>query len=84
MRQCDTFRANFQKRHDYQVACQQQVMGLVASGFSNREIAAARGTSEQNVKNILRGLYKKIGVRNRVELLMWRLSRRNNARTELV
>jgi DNA-binding CsgD family transcriptional regulator len=46
-------------------------------GCSNREIARLRGTSHHTVANQLRGLFRKLGVSSRAELVA-RLSRPTN------
>lgn len=46
-------------------------MDLVMRGATNREIAARLGLSEQTVKNRLSRVYRKVGVRNRVELALY-------------
>jgi DNA-binding CsgD family transcriptional regulator len=47
---------------------ERDVLELVISGGSNRDIARARGTSERTVANQLAGLFRKLGVRSRSEL----------------
>jgi DNA-binding NarL/FixJ family response regulator len=44
---------------------------LVAQGLTNREIAESIGTSDNVVKNYVREIYLKVGVRNRIELALW-------------
>jgi DNA-binding NarL/FixJ family response regulator len=44
-----------------------QVLVLAAEGLSNREIAAALYLSAETVKAHLRQIFRKLGVRNRVE-----------------
>ncbi len=46
------------------------VVTQVARGFSNREIAAALGKSEGTIKNQLSGVYRKLGIRSRVQLIV--------------
>ena len=41
------------------------VLGLIASGRSNREIADALGTAEATVKNQASSIFSKLGVRDR-------------------
>jgi DNA-binding NarL/FixJ family response regulator len=52
------------------------VIELVAQGLKNREVAAIIGTTELVVKNYLRNIYDKLGLRNRVELALWYEARR--------
>ena len=51
-------------------AAEQRLVRAVMRGSTNREIAASLGQREQTVKNRLSHVYRKIGVRNRVELAM--------------
>lgn len=55
---------------------QQQLVSLVAEGLSNREIAARMHLSEHTVKNYLFRIFEKLGISNRVELIMYSLSQR--------
>ena len=48
-----------------------QVAGLVWDGLTNREISQILGTTEQVVKNYLRGTFDKLGVWSRLELAMY-------------
>jgi len=48
-----------------------QVAVLVWEGFTNREIAAMIGTTEQVVKNYLRNTFDKLGVWSRLELALY-------------
>ncbi|MGE0193415.1 MAG: LuxR C-terminal-related transcriptional regulator [Planctomycetota bacterium] len=47
-----------------------QVASHVARGHSNGEVADRLGIVEKTVKNVLMSVYKKCGVRNRVELAL--------------
>jgi DNA-binding CsgD family transcriptional regulator len=51
-----------------------EVARLAGEGFSNREIAALRGSAERTVANQLRRIYRKLGIASRFELAA-RLSR---------
>jgi len=53
-----------------------QIMGLVAEGCKNREIAARLETKEQVVKNYLRGIFDKTGVSDRLELALFTIHHR--------
>ncbi|MGZ4811823.1 MAG: response regulator transcription factor [Terriglobales bacterium] len=53
---------------------EQEVVQLVADGFSNREIAAELKLSQHTVKNYLFQVFEKIGVSNRVELVLCALT----------
>lgn len=47
---------------------ERELVALVLKGGSNKELAAALGTAEQTVKNLLSGVYAKLGVQSRGEL----------------
>ena len=53
---------------------EQQVVALVAEGISNREIARELAVTENTVKKALLRIYDKLGVSNRVELVLYALS----------
>ena len=55
---------------------QQQLVSLVAEGLSNREIAVCMQLSEHTVKNYLFRIFEKLGISNRVELIMYSISQR--------
>ena len=46
------------------------VVAEAAKGGGNREIAAALGKSESTVKAQLSGVYRKLRIRNRLQLIM--------------
>ena len=46
-----------------------EVVARLARGLTNREIAAELGKSIGTVKNQLSSVYRKLGVRNRLQLL---------------
>jgi DNA-binding NarL/FixJ family response regulator len=46
---------------------QSQILRLVGEGYTNREIAKRVHLSELTVKSYLQDIYRKLGVRNRVE-----------------
>lgn len=48
-----------------------QVATLVWEGLTNREIGKILGTTEQVIKNHLRGTFDKLGVWSRLELAMY-------------
>jgi DNA-binding NarL/FixJ family response regulator len=54
---------------------EREIIDAILSAASNRAIAARLGISEQSVKNRLTGLYKKLGVSNRVELVLVLMSK---------
>jgi DNA-binding NarL/FixJ family response regulator len=47
-----------------------EVLGLMAGGFNNREIAEALGSSEGTVKNHVSSILSKLGVRDRVRAVL--------------
>jgi DNA-binding CsgD family transcriptional regulator len=54
-----------------------QVVSLVAEGIVNREIAQQLGVKENTVKKSLLRIYDKVGVSNRVELVLYALANRS-------
>jgi two-component system, NarL family, response regulator DegU len=55
-------------------ARENQVVSLVAEGIVNREIAQQLGVKENTVKKSLFRIYDKVGVSNRVELVLYALT----------
>ena len=53
-----------------------QIMGLVAEGCKNREIALRLETKEKVVKNYLRAIFDKTGVSDRLELALFTIHHR--------
>jgi len=53
-------------------------MDMVTEGLPNKEIAAALGFNEHTVRNHLFRIYERLGVSNRVELIFYALSRRDD------
>ena len=45
---------------------EQQLVGMIGRGFTNKEIAGNLGLSEQTVKNHIHHVLRKVGVRNRL------------------
>lgn len=50
-------------------AAEREVAALAARGMSNREIAKARKASENTIANQLKSIFKKLGVRSRMDLV---------------
>ena len=55
---------------------EEQVVSLVAEGIGNREVAQQLGIAENTVKKSLLRIYDKLGVSNRVELVLYALAHR--------
>ena len=55
---------------------EKQVVQLVAQGFRNREIGEKLFISEQTVKNHLRNIFDKLGVSDRLELVLYAIHHR--------
>jgi DNA-binding CsgD family transcriptional regulator len=51
----------------------------VADGKTNKEIGRAIGRTEMRAKNMLRVIYDKLGVWNRLELALWYVAREREA-----
>ena len=50
---------------------ERQVLELLCGGMSGPELAKAVGVSKNTVRNHVSGLYKKLGVHSRAELIVW-------------
>ena len=48
-----------------------RIIAAIVQGYKNREIAQQLGTTEQVIKNALRGVFDKIGVSDRLELALF-------------
>jgi DNA-binding NarL/FixJ family response regulator len=53
-----------------------EIVGYVAQGFRNKEIASRMFISEQTVKNHLHNVFEKIGVSDRLELALYAIDRK--------
>ena len=62
---------------------EEQVVNLVAEGIGNRELAHQLGIKENTVKKALLRIYDKLGVSNRVELVLYALTHRGSGQTEV-
>jgi DNA-binding NarL/FixJ family response regulator len=58
---------------------EEEVVNQVAEGMGNRQIAQQLGIKENTVKKSLLRIYDKLGVSNRVELVLYALSHRGTA-----
>ncbi len=50
---------------------EQELLRLMSTGMTNKQIGAELYLSEKTVKNYLTGAFRKIGVRNRTEAALW-------------
>jgi two-component system, NarL family, response regulator DegU len=57
---------------------EEQIVAPVAEGMSNREIAEQLNIKENTVKKALLRIYEKLGVSNRVELVLYALAHRED------
>jgi DNA-binding NarL/FixJ family response regulator len=63
---------------------EEQVVAHVAEGISNREIAEQLYIKENTVKKALLRIYDKLGVSNRVELVLYALAHRENYKSRVL
>jgi len=56
-----------------------QVVGLVAEGYTNREISGVLGLSEHTIKNYIFRVFDKVGVSTRVELALFAMNQLQTA-----
>jgi DNA-binding NarL/FixJ family response regulator len=61
---------------------EEQVVALVADGFSNREAARELGLSEHTVKKYLFHIFDKLGISSRVELVLYAVSHSSTLQAE--
>jgi len=66
------------KRESFLSPREEQVVNLVAEGIGNRDVAQQLGIKENTVKKSLLRIYDKLGVSNRVELVLYALSHRGS------
>jgi DNA-binding NarL/FixJ family response regulator len=52
-------------------ATEMEILDAISQGNTTREIAALRLNSEATIKSHLTSIYRKLGVRNRVEAITW-------------
>ena len=55
---------------------EQEVLKLVARGFSNREIADILSISPDTVKTHVRNIFSKLSVTDRIQAAVWAVSRK--------
>ena len=58
---------------------ERQMLELLTEGASTRVISKKMGYSEGTVRVYLHNMYRKIGVKNRTEALLWQLEHRRGA-----
>jgi DNA-binding NarL/FixJ family response regulator len=63
---------------------EEQVVALVADGLSNRNVASELGLSEHTVKKYLFRIFEKLGISNRVELVLYAMHNGSPQTTEWV
>jgi DNA-binding NarL/FixJ family response regulator len=63
---------------------EEQVVALAADGLSNREIAQELGLSEHTVKKYLFRIFEKVGVSNRVELVLYAVNHAPSRQAEWI
>jgi two-component system, NarL family, response regulator DegU len=56
---------------------EEDLLHLVADGLGNRDIARQLSLSENTVKNYMFHIFEKLGISNRVELVLYALSNSN-------
>ncbi len=61
---------------------EEQVVALVAQGMGNREIARRLEVAENTVKKSMLRIFDKLGISNRVELVLYALTARDEFRPE--
>ena len=62
---------------------QEQVVGLVAEGLSNRQVAVQLTLSEHTVKKYLFRIFEKLGISTRVELVLYAVSQSDSHRVPI-
>jgi DNA-binding NarL/FixJ family response regulator len=78
LKQAPVVRVVNAKGKDLLTTRQRQLVELVAEGLGNREIARQMNVSENTVKKAMLRIFDKIGVSNRVELVLCALAFRRN------
>jgi DNA-binding NarL/FixJ family response regulator len=62
-------------------AREEQVVDLVVEGITTRNMAQQLGVKENTVKKSLQRIYEKLGISNRVDLVLYALTHREAERT---
>ena len=63
---------------------EEQVVALVADGLSNREVAGELALSEHTIKKYLFRIFDKLGISNRVELVLYAMNHGGSRQAEWV
>lgn len=63
---------------------EEQVVALVADGLTNRNVATELGLSEHTVKKYLFRIFEKLGISNRVELVLYAVHHGSMQQTEWI
>ena len=58
---------------------EEEVVRLVADGLKNREIAQRLKVKEHSIRNYIYRIFEKLGVSNRVELILYAFSHRDSS-----
>lgn len=64
-------------------ARENQIVSLVSEGLSNREVATGLKVSENTIKKALLRIFEKLGMSNRVELVLYALAQREQPKVNL-
>lgn len=62
---------------------EEELVELVAQGFTNRDISQQLKLSEHTVRNYMFRIFNKVGTSSRLELALYALNRREDARTNI-
>ena len=63
---------------------EREIVGLVAQGYKNREMAEKMFISEQTVKNHLHNIFDKLGVSDRLELALYAIHKGSAPRRSII
>lgn len=70
-------RADGPQRYNFGLSAREvEVVAAIAAGYSNKEIAQRLSLSEQTVKHHITNIFDKVGVSNRMELVLFAVSHR--------
>ena len=59
---------------------EQEIIGLIAQGFKDKEVAGKMFITEQSVKNHLRDIFDKLAVSDRLELVLYTIHKNIHTR----